>query len=54
MGTLVYINEDISEWLRKKRAELPAMRGAREKGNYAIISYDRLIVRPNRNIDRSS
>ena len=46
-NTPIYINEDFSDLLRKKRAELiPAMKEARAKGNYAIISYDRLIVRP--------
>ena len=47
--TSVYINEDFSDQLRKKRAELlPAMREARARGDYAIISYDRLIVKPRR------
>lgn len=47
--TSIYINEDFSDLLRKKRAELiPAMKEAREKGKYAIISYDRLIIKPKR------
>lgn len=47
--TSVYINEDYSERVRKRRAELlPAMKEARARGDYAIISYDRLIVRPRR------
>lgn len=54
-NTSVYMNEDFSERLRKKRAELlPAMREARATGNYVIISYDRLIVRPKRITDGSS
>lgn len=33
--------------MRKRRAkQLPAMREARARGDYAIIGYDRLIVRP--------
>ena len=48
-NTSVYINEDFSDQLRKKCAELlPAMREARARGDYAIISYDRLIVKPRR------
>lgn len=43
----VYVNEDFSDRIRKKRAELfPAMKEAREWGNFAVISYDRLIVKP--------
>ena len=45
--TNIYINEDFSDLVRKKRADLiPAMKAARAKGNYAIISYDRLVIKP--------
>lgn len=45
--TGIYVNEDFSDRIRKKRAELlPAMKQAREKGNFAVISYDKLIVKP--------
>ena len=48
-NTDIYINKDFSELLRQKRAVLiPAMKAERLKGNYAIISYDRLIIRPKR------
>ncbi|KAL7372326.1 hypothetical protein ABVT39_014222 [Epinephelus coioides] len=44
-GTGIYINEDFSEAVRQKRKELlPAMRAARERGDIAYLSYDRLIV----------
>lgn len=46
-NTGVYVNEDFSDRIRKKRAELfPAMKEARERGNFAVISYDQLIVKP--------
>lgn len=46
-STSIYINEDFSERLRKKRAELmSAMRKERAKGN------DRLIVRPKKDSGR--
>ena len=46
-NTTIYVNEDFSDLLRKKRADLiPAMKQAREQGNYAVINYDRLIVKP--------
>lgn len=48
-NTSIYISEDFSDRVRKRRAELlPALREARTRGDYAIISYDRLIVRPRR------
>ena len=47
--TSFYVNEDFSELLRKKRAELvPAMKKAREDGKYAVINYDRLVIKPAR------
>lgn len=46
-NTSININDDFSEQVRKRRAELlPALKEARAKGDYAIINYDRLIVRP--------
>lgn len=43
----VYINEDFCNRLRMKRAELlPAMREARARGEYTVISYDSLVVMP--------
>lgn len=52
--TSLYINEDFSERVRKRRAELlPAMKEARARGDYAIISYDRLIVRPRRREEKN-
>lgn len=48
-NTSIYISEDFSEPVRKIRAELlPAMKEARARGDYAITSYDCLIVRPRR------
>lgn len=48
-NTSFYISEDFSERVRKRRAELlPAMKEARARGDYAIINYDHLIVRPRR------
>ncbi|CAL9684648.1 unnamed protein product [Knipowitschia caucasica] len=46
-NTSIYINEDFSERVRKRRAELlPALKEARARGDYAVISYDRLVVKP--------
>lgn len=43
----IYVNEDFSDLLSRKRAKLIlTMKKAREQGNYAIISYDRLVVWP--------
>lgn len=48
-NTSDFISEDFSERVRKKRAELlSAMKEARARGDYSIISYDHLIVRPRR------
>lgn len=48
-NTLFYSSEDVSERVRKRRSELlPAMREAIARDDYAIISYDCLIVRPGR------
>ena len=44
--TGIYINEDYSEETLRKRAELiPQMKKYREEGKYAIIQYDKLIVK---------
>lgn len=40
----VYINKDFSDHLHK----LPAMKEARARGDCAVISYVRLIVKPKR------
>lgn len=46
-NTLIYVNEDFSDLLRKKRADLiPAMKQARDEGKYAVINYDRLVIKP--------
>lgn len=43
----IYVNEDFSDRIRKKTAELPpAMKQARERGNFAFLSYNKLIVKP--------
>ena len=40
------MNEDYSEETLRKRAELiPQMKKYREEGKYAIIQYDKLIVK---------
>ena len=44
--TGIYITEDYSEETLRKRAELiPQMKKYREEGKYAIIQYDKLIVK---------
>lgn len=46
-NTSIYVNEDFSDLIRKKRADLiPAMKQARDSGNYAVINYDRLVIKP--------
>lgn len=50
-NTSVFINEDFSDQQQKKRAPLvPAMKEARARGDYAVISYDRLTVKPRRDV----
>ncbi|KAI8492426.1 hypothetical protein Bbelb_298790 [Branchiostoma belcheri] len=45
-NTTIFINEDFSEQVRKRRAELvPAMKAARQRGDYAVINYDKLVIR---------
>ncbi|XP_035692546.1 uncharacterized protein LOC118427017 [Branchiostoma floridae] len=51
-NTPIYINEDFSEAVRKRRAELlPELKAARSRGEYAVLSYDKLVIRkkPNPN-----
>lgn len=46
-GSNVYINEDFTDAIRKKRKELlPQLRAARERGDMAVLKYDKLIVKP--------
>ncbi|XP_035686738.1 uncharacterized protein LOC118422958 [Branchiostoma floridae] len=53
-NTNIYINEDFSDQVRKRRAELvPKMREARQRGEFAIISYDRLVIRKKTNQEMS-
>lgn len=53
-GTNVYINEDYSDAVRKKRKELiPAMKAARERGEIAFLRYDKLIIQPTSQIQRT-
>ncbi|KAI8518185.1 hypothetical protein Bbelb_042020 [Branchiostoma belcheri] len=53
-NTPIYINEDFSDAVRKKRAELlPELRAARSRGEYAVLNFDRLVVRRNRNPDNA-
>ena len=48
-NTGIFINEDFSAQVREKRkALLPQMRAAREKGDIAYLRYDQLIVHPPR------
>lgn len=52
-NTDYYINEDFPQHILEKRKELlEQMKIEREKGNYAIIRYDKLIIRRN-NADAS-
>lgn len=45
-GTSIFINEDYPETVRQKRKELlPKMKEARERGDYAFLRYDKLIIR---------
>ena len=42
----VYVNEDLSLRVMAKRKELlPRLREAREKGNIAELSYNKLVIR---------
>lgn len=43
----IFINEDFPEAVQqKKKALLPAMKAARETGDIAYLSYNKLIVHP--------
>lgn len=47
-NTDYYINEDFPQHILEKRKELQKqIKKEREKGNYATIRYDKLIIRPN-------
>lgn len=46
-GTRIYINEDYSDLIKKKRKELmPELRAAWERGDSAVLRYDKLIIKP--------
>ncbi|CAL9708654.1 unnamed protein product [Knipowitschia caucasica] len=46
-GTNIYINEDYTDAVKRKRKELmPELRAARERGEIAFLRYDKLIVHP--------
>ncbi|KAI8490236.1 hypothetical protein Bbelb_319740 [Branchiostoma belcheri] len=52
-GTSIFINEDYSERVRKKRKDLlPALRAARERGQSAYIRFDKLVINENRRDSR--
>ena len=44
-GSRIFINEDYPDAVRQKRRELlPQMKAARERGDFAVLRYDKLIV----------
>lgn len=46
-GTRIYINEDYSDLIKKKRKELmPELRAAWERADSAVLRYDKLIIKP--------
>lgn len=46
-GSKIYINEDYTDAVRRKRKELmPDLRAARERGDIAYLRHDKLIIRP--------
>lgn len=46
-GSNIYINDDFSEALLQKRRELwPKLKAARDRGERAILKYDKLIILP--------
>lgn len=46
-GSRIYINEDFTEAVRRKRKELmPDLRAARERGDIAYLRQDKLIIHP--------
>lgn len=54
-NTAIYIDDDYSDLVRKRRAELlPEMRAARKRGDYAVISYNRLIIRKRQDISEGA
>ncbi len=46
-GTRIFINEDYTDTVRRKRKELmPELRAARERGDIAYLRNDKLIIHP--------
>lgn len=46
-GTKIYINEDFTDAVRRKRKELlPALKAARERGDIAYLRHDKLVIHP--------
>lgn len=46
-GTNIFINEDFSEAFQLKRRELlPKLSAARDRGERAILKYDKLVILP--------
>lgn len=46
-GSKIYINEDFTDAVRRKRKELmPELRAARERGDIAYLRQDKLIIHP--------
>ena len=46
-GSKIYINEDFTDTVRRKRKELmPELRAARGRGDIAYLRYDKLIIHP--------
>lgn len=44
-GSRIFINEDYPDAVRQRRRELlPQMKAARERGDFAVLRYDKLIV----------
>ncbi len=46
-GSRIYINEDFTDSVRRKRKELmPDLKAARERGDIAYIRHDKLVIHP--------
>ncbi|KAK7884087.1 hypothetical protein WMY93_027210 [Mugilogobius chulae] len=46
-GSKIFINEDFTDAVRRKRRDLmPELRAARERGDIAYLRFDKLIVHP--------
>ena len=46
-GTNIYINEDFTDAVRRKRKDLmPELKAARQRGDIAYLRYDKLVIHP--------